>query len=128
LVEPDVIDAGGPAAGLLPEELRTQVRSTMSRHVGVSRRPEGLDAARAALAECASFVSTDVAAHRRAFEATNLLTVAASVVEAAAARTESRGCHRRTDYTEPRDVWLLHLTERLDECGAPRVQGSPEGA
>jgi L-aspartate oxidase len=130
LVEPDGIDAdrGGRSFGLLPEELRTQVRSTMSRHVGVARTPDGLAAAQTALAEIASAVSPDVCANRRAFEATNLLTIAASVVEAASARTESRGCHRRTDFTEPRPVWLLHLTERLDQSGAPRVHGSPEGA
>ena len=35
----------------------------------------------------------------RRWEATNLLTVAQAVVAAATARTESRGCHRRTDFT-----------------------------
>jgi L-aspartate oxidase len=138
LVDPDAIDADsvggmsggtdGGLIGLLPETMRANVRSTMSRHVGVARRPEGLAAARAALEQIAASVSHDVVAHRRAFEATNLLTIAASVVEAASARTESRGCHRRTDFTEPRDVWLLHLTERLDPSGAPRVSGSPEEA
>jgi L-aspartate oxidase len=130
LVEPDEIDADSASTptGLLGEDLRTQVRSTMSRHVGVSRRPEGLDAAKVALAQIASTVNGDVIPHRRAFEATNLLTIATAVVEAASARTESRGCHRRRDYPEPRAVWLRHLTERLDTSGAPRVHGSPEGA
>jgi succinate dehydrogenase/fumarate reductase flavoprotein subunit len=100
----------------------------MSRHVGVARRPEGLEAARVALTEIASTVGADVVPHRRAFEATNLLTIAAAVVEAAAARTESRGCHRRRDFTEPRPIWVRHLTERLDAAGAPQVHGSPEGA
>ncbi len=38
---------------------------------------------------------------RRSWEGTNLLTVAAAVVAAAQARTESRGCHRRTDIPIP---------------------------
>ncbi len=127
LVDPESIDADG-AAGLLPAELRTQVRSTMSRHVGVMRRPEGLAAATEALAEIAEHVARDVVPSRRAYEATNLLTVSAAVVEAARTRTESRGCHRRSDYTEPRTVWLTHLTERLDGDGVPRVIGRPEEA
>ena len=32
---------------------------------------------------------------------------------AARARTESRGCHRRTDVHEPSDEWLRHLTATL---------------
>jgi L-aspartate oxidase len=127
LVDPESIDADG-AAGLLPPELRAQVRSTMSRHVGVMRRPEGLAAATEALADIAEHVSRDVVPSRRAYEATNLLTVSAAVVEAARTRTESRGCHRRSDYTEPRPVWLTHLTERLDGDGVPRVIGRPEEA
>ncbi len=117
----------GVRRGLLPEGMRTQVRSTMSRHVGVMRRPEGLHAAQDALADYAECVSVDVVASRRAFEATNLLTIATAVVEAASARTESRGCHRRSDFTEPRDVWLVHLTERLGASGAACVAGIPEG-
>ena len=38
-------------------------------------------------------------ATRAAFESTNLTTVARAMVAAAAARTESRGCHRRTDWS-----------------------------
>ena len=127
LVEPEGIDAGH-ATGLLAPELRVQIRTTMSRHVGVLRRPERLAGAADALADLALRVSLDVEPHRRAFEATNLLTVAAAVVEAARVRTESRGCHRRTDYTEPRPVWLTHLTARLDATGALSVSGRPEGA
>ncbi|MCU1398611.1 MAG: nadB [Acidimicrobiales bacterium] len=126
LVDPEHLDADG-ASGLLPPELRTQTRSTMSRNVGVMRRPEGLAAAADALTLLAAAVTTEVAPHRRAFEATNLLTVSAAMVAAATARTESRGCHRRSDFTEPRAIWLTHLTVRTDSAGEPRVIGRPEG-
>ena len=127
LVDPESIDADG-LAGLLAPDLRTDVRSTMSRHVGVLRRPEGLAAASESLAELSKHLSRDVVPSRRAFEATNLLTIAAAVVEAATARTESRGCHRRTDHPAPRQIWLTHLTERLDGTGSLRVIGRPRGA
>jgi L-aspartate oxidase len=112
-----------PGVGLVDPVLRTMIRSTMSRHVGVLRRPEGLAAAATALA-----VPTDHAVpHRRSWEATNLVTVATAVVAAATARTESRGCHRRTDFTEPRGIWLTHLDERLTDDGAIVVDGVPAG-
>ncbi|MEZ5248663.1 MAG: FAD-binding protein [Ilumatobacteraceae bacterium] len=89
---------------------RAAIRTVMSRHVGVLRTPAGLAAAAVSLDE----VPVD---HRHvtraAWEATNLLTVARAVVAAAATRTESRGCHRRTDHTEPRAEWVRHLDVRL---------------
>ncbi|MEO6126382.1 MAG: L-aspartate oxidase [Ilumatobacteraceae bacterium] len=124
LVTPEQLDADGGARLLSPDS-RAALRSTMSRHVGVMRRPEGLEAAADALADLAASTSRDVMPSRPAFEATNLLTVAAAVVEAARARTESRGCHRRTDFVEPRPIWLTHLTERLDPVGVPSVIGIP---
>ncbi len=125
-IEP--VDDDSVAAALVDPQVRVAVRSTMSRHVGVLRRPEALAAAAAVLGELAASSSTGVRPTRRAFEATNLLTVAAAVVAAATARTESRGCHRRTDFTEPRDVWLTHLDVRLDDLGAPAVAGIPAAA
>ena len=124
-VEADADDAAG---GLIDPELRVAVRSTMSRQVGVLRRPDDLRAAAGVLAELAATSAADVVPSRRAFEATNLLTVAAVVVAAATARTESRGCHRRTDFAEPRDLWLTHLDVGLDELGAPAVTGIPAAA
>lgn len=121
-IEPDDDRA---TAGLVDPDLRIAIRSTMSRHVGVLRRPEDLRAAAAALAEVAAATASGVEPSRRAFEATNLLTVASAVVAAATARTESRGCHRRTDHPDPRDLWLTHLDVRLDELGAMAVSGIP---
>ena len=114
--------------GLIDATMRAAIRTTMSRHVGVMRQPEGLQAAATALDEVAAQASGDVVPHRDSWESTNLLTVAAAVVAAASARTESRGCHRRTDWTEPRDIWLTHLEVALDDGGAATVSGIPKGA
>jgi aspartate oxidase len=109
-VEPSPVTSDDAAEPLLVSpDRRPDIRAAMSRYVGVLRTPEGLAAAAEALA-----VPVDATVpHRRSWEATNLLTVAAVVVASATARTESRGCHRRTDHPEPRDVWLTHLDVHL---------------
>jgi L-aspartate oxidase len=123
-----VADDGQAGPGLLDPARRVEVRSAMSRHVGVLRRPEGMGAAARLLDGLAAAVSTDVTPDRAAWESTNVLTVAAAVVASARERTESRGCHRRTDHPEPRDVWLTHLAVTLDDEGMLTVTGRPEGA
>ena len=52
-----------------------------------------------------------------AVEATALHTVATLLAAAAAARTESRGCHRRTDSPDARPEWQVRLVHRLDDAG-----------
>ena len=113
---------------LLNPAERVELRSSMSRHVGVLRLPHGLRSVTGQLAALADGMTEQVTGSRRAWEATNLLTVASAVVAAAAIRTESRGCHRRTDWPEPRDVWRTHLTVRLDDTGTLGVTGRPDGA
>ena len=99
-----------------------QVRAAMSRHVGVLRDAASLAEAADVLHEVLRAASTsDAAPNRDAFEAANLVTVACAVVAAATRRTESRGCHRRTDFPEPLAEWLVHLGVRLDSDGVMQV-------
>ena len=123
-VEPDV-PREPSSSGLLSDDDRIELRTTMSRHVVVMRTPEGLAAASAALTDLSARVSADVVPSLRSYEATNLLTVASALVASATARTESRGCHRRSDFTEPRDVWLTHLLVGIDDGGV-HVDGVPD--
>ena len=92
---------------------RTALRSAMSKYVGVLRTPEGLDSASRILKTLSSNMSSTVVPTRKAFEATNMLTIAMAVVEAAKTRTESRGCHRRRDFDAPSDSWNRHLSCRI---------------
>ena len=111
-VEPDDAQPTD-GSGLLDDSLRSDVRVAMSKHVGVLRKPESLQLTIDALSVVAQKVGADIAPTRRNFEATNILTVATAVAASALARTESRGCHRRTDFTEQRADWVCHLEVAL---------------
>jgi L-aspartate oxidase len=104
---------------------RADIRSVMSSGVGVQRTPDGLGSAASQLEALARTSSVGVTGSRAAWEATNILTVAGAVTMAAVTRTESRGCHRRTDHPEPRDAWRTHLDVRLTIDGNVAVTGIP---
>lgn len=93
---------------LLDASHRVTLRSSMSKHVGVVRSSEGLAEVNDKLHELLSQVSSDVVPCRKSFEATNLLTIALAVVASAQQRTESRGCHRRSDFPASVDTWQHH--------------------
>jgi len=127
---PERVDPGEAPDGteaLLEPERRRDVRSAMSHNVGVLRHAGSLTAAVEQLHAVAGKATVGVTPSRDAWEATNVLTVAAAVAAAAKTRTESRGCHRRTDYGESRDIWLTHLGVALQD-GEIAVTGVPPGA
>ncbi len=120
-----------------PSRVR-EVRAVMSRHVGVVRDALSLASAGGALGAIgrdmrgASSTRTAGEANeldgeapaaaavepsRPSWEGTNILTVATAVVAAAAARSESRGCHRRSDFPDPLEEWRRHLDVTLDAAG-----------
>jgi L-aspartate oxidase len=96
-------------AALLSADLRSELRSTMSKFVGVLRSADGLATATDRLARLEEKTDANVEPTRRSFEATNMLTLARAVVAAASARVESRGCHRRADAPQSVDSWKRHL-------------------
>jgi L-aspartate oxidase len=122
-----------------PARLR-EVRAVMSRHVGVVRDELSLASAAGALGAIARAMRSakrgandelDADApprpepSRRTWEATNILTVATAMVAAASARTESRGCHRRSDHPAALPEWIRHLDVTLDSAGAIGVEDRP---
>ena len=74
-----------------PRRRRTRRRRRNTRRGHRRRRPDSVPPSQAA------------------YEATNVATVARALLAAATARTESRGCHRRSDHPEPRPEWVTHL-------------------
>jgi L-aspartate oxidase len=125
-VEPDPLH-DAPVVGALIDPARIrEARAVMSRHVGVIRDAGSLAAATGALGAIARDLPSNTPPSSRSWEGTNVLTVAAAVVAAAQERTESRGCHRRTDFPVPDDRWLTHLDVTLDAVGL-EVTGGPVG-
>jgi L-aspartate oxidase len=82
------------------------VRTILSKYAGIRRDAAGLNAARDEL---------------RDLPAGPLATVARSVVAAATARQESRGCHWRTDHPQSSPQWQRHQAVRLGPDGLPAV-------
>jgi L-aspartate oxidase len=131
LPEPAAGDDATPsqASPLVDPAQRVTMRTAMSRHAGVLRDAAGLADAIATLdAITATLAPGAVRPTQSAYEATNVLTVARALLAAAVARTESRGCHRRLDFPDPRAEWVTHLLVGLSsspETGPIAVVGGP---
>jgi L-aspartate oxidase len=90
----------------------------MTEHAGVLRSDAGLAEAERELSEIAR--TTGARPDTRSWEATNLLTVATVLVEAARMRQETRGSHWREDFPDADDErWSGHVDARL---GAGRLE------
>jgi L-aspartate oxidase len=82
--------------------LRDRLQRDMTTFAGVLRDGPGLDRAAAAVAAVATDLQFASGDERAEAELGNLVTVAGAVVSAARERHESRGCHHRLDFPEPR--------------------------
>lgn len=88
------------------DDLRRSLQSVMWRHVGIERERASLERAIDRINWWSDFALRHEFRSAAGWELQNLLTVAGMTAASAAARTESRGVHLRTDYPKPRDrVW-----------------------
>jgi L-aspartate oxidase len=95
---------------------RDVLQRVMSRYAGIGRDAEGLAVVGSVLD--VSAVDTVLKTRERVEDAA--LTLAArALIAAAGARRESRGCHVRTDFTEPDPAWQHSLAVRLNPSGQP---------
>lgn len=109
--------APSPAVLIAP---RAVVQRAMTGAAGIGRDGAGLAGASDAI-EAATAVGVPV--DRAGIEDAALTLIAQAVLAAAGERTESRGCHLRTDFPERDDVWQRRSLEiALDAAGRPVVQ------
>ena len=118
---PAPVHRDGPDVGVDPAVRPALARATDA-DAGVLRDPARLAVLAERLDDAAPGPAGAVPT-RAGWEATNLHTLAVALVAAATARTESRGCHRRTDVDHPREEWRRHLTAAL-EPGSPASPAS----
>jgi L-aspartate oxidase len=111
--------------GLVPGDVRPTLQDAMTERAGVLRSRDGLLDGAARLADL-SRRTTEVA-DVDAWEATNLLTVAAALLDAALLREETRGSHWREDFPERDDEqWRGHIDTVLAD-GVLRPSYHPDG-
>ncbi len=87
---------------------RDTLQRAMTRGAGVVRSAESLGGARAVVGEIASMLA-DEPATVGAGELGNLLRLADALLDAALARTESRGAHARSEYPDTDPAWRRRI-------------------
>ncbi|WP_459545332.1 L-aspartate oxidase [Nocardia sp. X0981] len=127
--------AGVPAVpAVLPAALpRPLVQRTMTGYAAVVRDGTGLDRAARDLGAAGSGAPVHPAGTRYPapaalvahLEDAALTVTARAVLLAARARTESRGCHTRSDHPSPVAELAHPIVVRLDAAGMPRVVAEP---
>ncbi len=109
------------ASPAVPIAARPVVQRAMGGAAGIGRTAGGLAAASDAI-EAAT--TTAVPVDRAGVQDAALTLIAQAVLAAAGTRTESRGCHLRTDFPDRDDSWQREsLLVRLDDTGRPVVAG-----
>ena len=98
----------GRAEGLVRGSVRRDLQEVMTSRVGVLRHADGLAEAALLLDKLAGEAEDEI--NQEAWETTNLVTISAALIDAAARREETRGSHWREDFPERDDpAWAGHF-------------------
>ena len=110
-------------AGLVDASARAELQRAMTEGAGVLRDAGSLATTAKLIDHLAG--RTTSSASPETWETTNVLAIAAALVDAAARRTETRGCHWREDYPDRDDEhWRVRWLNLLDDRG--RLDGRAE--
>ncbi|WP_446217274.1 L-aspartate oxidase [Micromonospora sp. IBHARD004] len=104
----------GGAGWVVPAEGTPALQRAMTRGAGVLRSAETLAGTAGTLTELGGGRGVP---RKADWEATNLITVASTLVAAAYARQETRGCHWREDFPTADERWLGHLVTAVGAHG-----------
>lgn len=104
-----------PATATISSGAVAGLKQAMQRHAFVERSAHGLGQLSALLA---SLPGGGEPIADETLTATNLHLCAVALAAAAAARTESRGCHRRLDHPESHVGWVRRIAVGLDASGS----------
>ena len=96
---------------LIDTQARQEIQEVMTQGVGVLRSKESLERALQELERIGKRTTTDAGID--SWETTNLFLLAKAIVLSALTREESRGSHRRDDFPETQDRWLVRLEQKL---------------
>ena len=130
-----LLDAEKDGKGVRPVEIRDRLQQAMTDDCGVERSGESLARVAAVVAELKErYLHVSIDDHSKAYnqdlmealELGFLLDLAEVTVAAAAARTESRGGHFRTDHPDRDDAnWLKHSLVSRAPGGEPAFGSKP---
>jgi len=107
---------GPPGEALDLADIRNSLRSLMWRQVGVERSGESLEEAAQTVAGWCRYVLPRQFTNPQGWQLQNLLEVGRLMIQAAAARRETRGVHVRSDFPATSDDWRQHLCWQRDRA------------
>jgi L-aspartate oxidase len=100
-------------------DIRNALKAQMWRSVSVRRDADGLQEALDNINHWSRYVLAQQLSKLSGWELQNMLSVAWLMIRAALERTETRGCHVRTDFPQRDDpAWNRHVTFRREETTA----------
>jgi L-aspartate oxidase len=100
------------------DDLTKSLRALMWRHMGITRDAAGLHEAAERIDHWRRYVIPLEFDDPRGWTMQNMLIVAPFMIRSAAARTESRGVHFRSDYPQPDPAQGAHITARAEPSAA----------
>ncbi len=113
-----------------PDQIKHDIRATMSECAGLYRTAEGLNAGLKRIAVSSEHakelptMTLDEALQARSCR--NMALTARLILEAALARAESRGAHQRRDFPARDDAhWLKHISFKSNTSGAVQMDETP---